>query len=251
MPDIIVHDAFGAEVLERTGLKVKKEIYAFGLLGPDPFLFYHFYLPPFRHNTNRYSSVMHREHTGDFLMELLKRAKGNDEMFSYLAGFLCHYALDANTHPYIIRKARHDPLMHMAIEHKLDKLNGGRIRVPAFLPESMKDGFSGAVREVYGWDDAWEKLKAGHRDMKPFFRIVEDRSGRLDAFARMTHTRLSLVSYRSRAIEDMDLRRFSLLYRRALDDAVRYIEAARAYLDGGIKEETVREIIGSRSYIDG
>lgn len=251
MPDIVVHTSFGEEVSAKLNLDVDRDIFRFGLLGPDPFLFYHFYIPPFRNRVNRYSSVMHRTHTGDYLTELAVRAKTSHQVFSYLAGFLCHYALDSNTHPYINRKARNDPAMHMAIEHKLDNLNGGEICVPPFLPESMKASVGGAIRKIYGWDDAWEKYRQGSRDMKPFFRIVEDKSGRLDAFARRTHTKLALVSYRSREIEDMDLRGFDLLYRRALDDAVRYIEAAQAFVGGRIDETQFREIIGNRSYIDG
>ena len=251
MPDIVVHASFGAEVLERTGLDVDRNIYNFGLLGPDPYLFYRFYLPPFRHHANRYSSVMHRERTGEYLTALARRAKGNHEVFSYLAGFLCHYALDANTHPYIIRKARNSAAMHMAIEHKLDNMNGGSIKVPPFLPESMKDAVGGAIKEVYGWDDAWEKLRQGHRDMTPFFYLVEDKSGKLDFIARKTHSKLALVSYRSKAIDNMDLRGFDRLYRRALDDAVRYIEASKAFIDGETDEAQLRAVIGSRSYIDG
>lgn len=251
MPDIVIHTAFGAEILERTGLDVDRNIYNLGLLGPDPYLFYRFYVPPFRHRVNRYSSVMHRERTGDYLTELAKRTKDNREVFSYLAGFLCHYALDSNTHPYINRKARNDAVMHMAIEHKLDNMNGGKIKVPPFLPESMKDAVGGAIKKIYGWDDAWEKFRQGHRDMTPFFRLVEDKNGRLDSVARKTHTKLALVSYRSKAIDNMDLRGFDRLYRRALNDAVRYIEAAQAFVSGETEETQLRAVIGCRSYIDG
>lgn len=251
MPDIVMHTAFGAEVSELTGLTVDRDIYNFGLLGPDPYLFYRFYLPPFRNRVNRCASVMHRERTGDFLMELMRRAKENRMVFSYAAGFLCHYALDSNTHPYINRKAKNSAAMHMAIEHKLDKLNGGAIRIPPFLPESLKDDVGGAITAIYGWDDAWEKLRQGHRDMTPFYRLVEDKSGRLDRIASKTHTKLALISYRSTAIDDMDLRGFDPLYRRALDDAVRYIQAAQAFVGGGMDETELRAVIGSRSYIEG
>lgn len=251
MPDIVVHTAFGAEVLARTGLGADRDIYDFGLLGPDPYLFYRFYVPPFRNRVNRYASVIHRERTGDFLIELARRSRGSREVFSYLAGFLCHYALDSNTHPYINRKSKGSAVMHMAIEHKLDNMNGGDVRIPPFLPESMKDAVGGAITAVYGWPDAWEKLRQGHRDMAPFYRLVTDRKGRLDRFASKTHTKLELVSYRSKALDSMDLRGFCPLYRRALDDAVRYIEAARAYADGMIDEAALRAVIGSRSYIEG
>ena len=251
MPDIIVHTRFGAQVLERTGAEVDRDVFDFGLLGPDPYLFYRFYRPPFRHRVNRYASVMHNQRTGDFLAELARRARGSRAVYSYLLGFLCHYALDSCTHPYINRKAKNSAVMHMAVEHRLDNLCGGAIRIPPFLPDTMRGEIGGAIRAVYGWPDAWEKLRQGHRDMAPFYRLVGDRSGRLDAFARRTHTGLALVSYRSAALDDMDLRGFEPLYRRALDDAVRFITAARQYVGGALDEAGFREVIGSRSYIKG
>ena len=251
MPDIVVHTNFGAKVARRLELDVDHDIYRFGLLGPDPYLFYHFYMKPFSNRVNRYSSVMHREHTGDFLTELAKRAKDDEAVFAYLAGFLCHYALDSDTHPYINRKAKGSYAMHMAIEHKLDRLNGGKITIPPFLPESMKESVGGTITKVYGWEDAWEKLKAGHRDMAPFYKIVEDKKGRLNFIASRTHTKLALISYRSKALDNMDLRGFAPLYQRAQNDAVKYIEAAQQFVSGAIDEEAFREVIGNRSYIEG
>ena len=131
MPDIVVHTKFGAEVFGRTEPDIDRDIYNFGLLGPDPYLFYRWYVPPFRHRVNRYSAVMHRERTGGFLTELARRAVGDRAVVSYLCGFLCHYALDAATHPYINEKAGYSAVMHMAIEHRLDKMSGeiGRAHV--------------------------------------------------------------------------------------------------------------------------
>lgn len=251
MPDIVVHTSFGAEILERVDADVVRDIYNLGLLGPDPFLFYHFYVPPFRNRVNKYSSVMHRMHTGDFLIALARRACTSREVFSFLAGFLCHYALDSNTHPYIIRKSRGSYAMHMAIEHKLDNMNGGEIRIPPFLPESMKEDVGGAITEIYGWNDAWKKYKKGHRDMTPFYKIVEDKNGTLDRFASKTKSKLALVSYLSKEVDDVDLRGFYRLYDRATDCAVRYIEAAIDYVRGAIDEDELRAVIGNRSYIEG
>ncbi|MBQ3330939.1 MAG: zinc dependent phospholipase C family protein [Ruminococcus sp.] len=251
MPDIVVHTNFGSKIARKLELEIDRDIYNFGLLGPDPYLFYHFYMKPFGNRVNKYSSVMHREHTGEFLTELAKRAKDDEDVFAYLAGFLCHYALDSDTHPYINRKAKNSAAMHMAIEHKLDKLNGGKISIPPFLPERMKEPVGGAITGVYGWKDAWDKLRAGHRDMAPFYKIVEDKKGRLNFFASLTHTKLELISYRSKALDNMDLRGFAPLYQRAQNDAVKYIEAAQAFVKGEIDEEAFREVIGDRSYIDG
>ncbi len=251
MPDIIVHTGFGQQVLERLPLDVDRDIYDFGLLGPDPFLFCRFFVPPFRHRANRYSSVMHTERTGEFLTELARRSRADRRVFSYFAGFLCHYALDSDTHPYINRKAKGSKTMHMAIEHKLDRMFGGGIRIPPFLPESLREQVGGAITKIYGWRDAWERLREGHRHMKPFYRLVGDESGRLDRIARRTHSKAALVSYRSTAIDDMDLGGFAPLYRRALDDAVRFICAALSYIDGALDEGALRDILGSRSFITG
>lgn len=251
MPDIVVHTKFGAQALERVQTYVDRAVYDFGLLGPDPYLFYRWYLPPFHNRVNRYSSAMHREHTGDFLAELARRAKDDSQVFSYLCGFLCHYALDSTTHPYINRMAGFSASMHMAVEHKLDVMSGGNIRIPPFLPDTLKESVGGAIAKIYGWDDAWEKLREGRRDMAPFFRIVSDQKGMLDRFAEKTRTKLRLISYRSKAIDDMDLSGFQPLYQQALDDAVRFIETAKEFVSGNIAEAAFREVIGSRSYIDG
>ena len=250
MPDIAVHRHMGWQVLEKTGLAVSEDVFAFGLLGPDPFLFYRFFVPPFRHAVNKYSSVMHRERTGEFLWELVRRCR-NEEMFSYLAGFLCHYALDANTHPYINERAQGDPVRHMAIEHRLDKLDGGEIRIPPFLPPEMKSYVAGTIEDVYGWKNVWEALKEGHRHMKPFYRIVEDRKGTLERLFGRTKGRLALISYNSHALDDLDLSGFAPLYAAAIEDAALYVTAARGFVQGALSEEDLRSIIGARSYIEG
>ena len=250
MPDIVVHTRFGAQVLDRVPLDIDRDVYNFGLLGPDPYLFYRFYVPPFRHKVNRYSSVMHRTRTGEFLLELARRSKAEREVFSYLCGFLCHYALDSSTHPYINEKAENQISMHIAIEHRLDLLSGGNVRIPPFLPETLREPVGGAIEKIYGFENAWEKLKEGRRDMKPFYRIVTDESGTLDRMAKKIPI-LNRMSYKSHVTDEMVLSGFVPLYNKALDDAVRFIDAARHFVSGETDEEAFAAAIGSRSYIDG
>ena len=250
MPDIVVHRHMGYEVWERLGMDLQGEVFSFGLLGPDPFLFYRFYIPPFRHRINRYASVMHRERTGDFLLELAKSCRDKDN-FSYLAGFLCHYALDSTAHPYIIDKAGGSSAMHLAVEHRLDVLDGGSIRIPPFLPGVMKAYVSGAIEKVYGWRDTWTALEQGHRDMSRFYRMVEDPNGTLDRVFGWNRSKAAMLSYKSRICEDMDLSGFRPLYDLAMEDAVRFIRAAKSFVDGNMAENAYREIIGNRSYIEG
>ncbi len=251
MPDIVVHAHMGAEVYEKLGLTVNSDIFAFGLLGPDPYLFYRFFIPPFIHRVNRYSSVMHREHTGDFLTELALRSRHDPEVFAYLAGFLCHYALDSSAHPYINRKAKNDIAVHIAIEHRLDRLDGGALRIPPFLPDRLKPAVGGAITKIYGWQDAWDRLKDGHRHMAPFYHMITHETDILNRILYHSHTGAALLTYQSTAVDDLDLRGFYPLYHRAVDRGVVYIKAAQDFVSGSIDEAALRRVIGSRSYIDG
>lgn len=251
MPDIVVHARMGAEVIDKLKIKIDRDAFAFGLLGPDPYLFYRFFLPPFIHRVNRYSSVMHRVHTGAYLTELALRSRGNPELFAYLSGFLCHYALDSSTHPYINRKAKNDPAVHLAIEHRLDKLDGGELKVPPFLPERMKGAVGGAITKIYGWKDAWEKLKEGHSYMEPFYHMITHEGDMLNRILYHSHTKAALLTYQSAAVDELDLRGFYPLYRRAIDRATAYIRSVSDFHNGCIDEAALRQIIGNRSYIDG
>ena len=251
MPDVIVHAHMGAEVYEKCGLTVDRDIFAFGLLGPDPYLFYRCFIPPFVHRVNRYSSVMHRTRTGVFLTELARRSRRDPDVFAYLAGFLCHYALDATTHPYINRKAKNDIAVHIAIEHRLDQMDGGALRLPPFLPKRMEQTVGSAITKVYGWDDAWDKLREGRRWMTPFYHMVTHENDVMNRILYHSHTRAELLTYRTSKVDHIDLRGFAPLYRRAIERGVVYVQAAKDYINGNVDETQFREIIGNRSYFDG
>ena len=122
MPDPTVHVSFGREVLASLPEEVREAVlpepYTFALFGPDVWFLY----KPLGHHESR-GRRMHTTKPGLFLMSLLRRARSSSapaEMFSYLAGFLCHYALDSATHPYIIHVTAEQyvfPRSHMSLEH--------------------------------------------------------------------------------------------------------------------------------------
>ena len=104
VPDIAVHASFGEEVLSSLPPEVRESIrpepYTFALFGPDLWFMHQ----PWRRRQGR-GRRMHTTRMGAFLLSLLRRARTapcREEMFSYLAGFLCHYALDSTAHPYVI-----------------------------------------------------------------------------------------------------------------------------------------------------
>jgi hypothetical protein len=127
MPAYLTHRAAGEEVYERlqkSSIPVEKAYYL-GCQGPD-LLFYKLYKP---WRSFRESVVlgirMHKEKTRELLahaLEFLKtyHGKDKDELKSYIAGFITHYTLDKNAHPFVYGKAGKDAEIHNATESMWD-----------------------------------------------------------------------------------------------------------------------------------
>ncbi len=96
-----------------------------GCQGPD-MLFFHNYQPWRRDKTMFALGVsMHNGHTRALLEHLIGFARGYkgadcDELVSYAAGFLTHYAIDKNAHPFVYGKTGEDDARHQAIEYMWD-----------------------------------------------------------------------------------------------------------------------------------
>lgn len=268
MPDIIVHNRMGRSVYKKlpAGIssEINREIFRIGLLGPDPYAHYRFFAFPFRHGINLRMVAMHRTRTCDFLVEMAKFSR-KPEMFSYLAGFICHYALDSTTHPYINEISHDEGYMHMAIEHKLDVIELDKLGMklsdravtrgfyPPFLPESMRQDYETVMKNIYGWNDSWEKFRTSYLHHKFFNYIAEDPHGLVDLVLHrapyiLRHGKIAVFSYRSRCCDDMSFDRFWELKKVAVDRAVEMIEAVDDFRNGRISEADLREIIGDKDY---
>lgn len=267
MPGIVKHREMGRTVYNELPQKIADEIiidiFDMALFASDPYSFYRFIAFPFKHGINRRSSVMHAEHCADFLVELAKQSRDR-EMFSYLAGYLCHYALDAGAHPYINLKENDVGGMHMAIENRLDVIELERIGkslsgrpitreyFPPFLPGSMRKDLNRITKKLYGWNDHWDKLSVSYRHMKLFTYLAEDPSGLVAMTAgrlkRPVNGKLAAMSYRGHMCDGMEFDEYDGLVEKAVSDAKEYIEAAYAYRNGKISGSKLRRIIGDRDY---
>lgn len=109
MPAILTHDFFGkdvyAELFETIGgSKDESDAFLLGNQGPDP-LFYSFANPRLQ-AFGRLGSIMHAEKPSELLCGM-KQATSllPEEDLSigraYIAGFLCHYLLDSEVHPFV------------------------------------------------------------------------------------------------------------------------------------------------------
>ncbi len=290
MPDIAVHHAFGQEVRAALPEEIRRELldapYGFALFGPDLWFLYQ----PWKRRQGR-GRRMHTTRTGAFLTALARRArdgKAPREMFSYLAGFLCHYALDSTAHPYIVWQTTETwptKHAHRDLEHALDVALlrregfwGERHPVtdhhfpPLVLPPAMADDLDAAYLEVYGWRRAWKALNSSCRRSRLLYRMLEKPVSALTVLATVIPTYgLRSIPYARSAFLDRDVENlshqpwheayareltstesFPELYEKARKEAVRMITDCFAFLrSDGFSEAQLRESLGNRSYLSG
>lgn len=290
MPDIVVHAAFGREVKQALPEEIREKLvsdpYTFALFGPDLWFLYQ----PWKRREGR-GRRMHTTKPGAFLMAIADRVKVSaapDALFSYLAGFLCHYALDSVTHPYIIHitEEKYDfPRCHMSFEHSLDMEELRRAGLAESrhaiteayfpkcrLPESIRTDIDFVFESVYGWKNCWSALNQSCRRHHMIYRVIENPKGMFSRLTRVTrHPRLKSFSYSESHFNHIDVENnekrewthshepsvssvatFSELRAEALQLAVRMISAAYRYLFlSEITREELAEIIGNRSYLSG
>ena len=290
MPDPVVHVSFGREVLASLPEEVRDFIqpapYAFALFGPDVWFLY----KPFGRTESR-GRRMHTTKPGLFLMSLLRRTGRSAcraEMFSYFAGFCCHYALDSTTHPYIIHVTAEEhvfPRSHMSLEHALDaavmKRDGcwgtkhpvtNHYFPRLSLPDSMREDLDAVYESVYGWTGCWKDMNRSCRRYRQCFRIMENPRGLAVLLARLTkNPMLNSLMYSESFFHGRDPENeahrtwhhpfdstlisdesFPDLREKARQLAVRIITAAyRFLLYGEGTDESLAALVGDRSYLSG
>ena len=290
MPDIVVHAAFGREVEQALPEEIREKLsgdpYTFALFGPDLWFLYR----PWKRREGR-GRRMHTTRPGAFLMALADRVKVSpapEALFSYLAGFLCHYALDSVTHPYIIHitEEKYDfPRCHMSFEHSLDMeelrragLAGKKHAITETyfprcrLPESIREDIDSVFESVYGWQHCWSALNHACGRHHLVYRMIENPESMFSRLTRVTRQpRLKSFSYSESHFNNIDVENnerrewthshepsissdatFTELRAEALELAVRMIVAAYRYLFlSEISREELAEIIGNRSYLSG
>ena len=290
MPDVVIHAEFGRGVRQALPDAVRSVLedapWTFALFGPDVWFMYQ----PWKRREGR-GRRMHTTRPGAFLMALADRAaslSAPDALFSYLAGFLCHYALDAAAHPYVVYKTEWEtklPRGHMSFEHSLDyrellrtsRWNGRHPVTSSFLPrcrlpESVRPDIDAVFREVYGWKNCWKGLNAAWKRFRLTYRVIENPNGWFTRLARLSgNARLKSLTYTLSHFNDADVENeshaqwhhshdesivstasFADLRKQALEKALEMIGAAYRYVyHEGITREELAGIIGSRSYLSG
>ena len=205
MPDPFMHNVLGEEVLSSLNKEIKARIncgiLSRALQGPDPWSTIGFYGGKYKKFANR-SNAMHKQKTGAFFKCITEYAKqkSDDKLFSFLVGYICHYCLDKNLHPYIVYKGgefngSEETFCfrsgHVRLERGLDcfyirqhyKIKPWHFSIPRKLfkinayPKELKHDIDEIFLKVYGWDNSFELINRSLRDESLFWSIMEDPVG--------------------------------------------------------------------------
>lgn len=117
MADFWTHYYCGKKLIENHSELIKnKRIFYLGCQGPDIF----FYKKYAVHTTPKnLGELIHKDHTKDVFYEALLHLKANysETLLSYIVGWILHYVLDKNIHPYIDSKT---DWSHKRLEANID-----------------------------------------------------------------------------------------------------------------------------------
>ena len=123
MPASYTHYRFGCQVFSMLPQALQDRIaphrglFDIGLHGPDVFFFTN---PPVSNPVNRLGRGMHRQTGQTVLRRFAALDDGSDASFSYVAGFLCHFALDSMCHGYVEQMTAQG-VSHPRLETQLDR----------------------------------------------------------------------------------------------------------------------------------
>lgn len=127
MPAIYAHNRFGAMVSGRLEGELKDTVrnhytqFRIGLQGPDIFFFYK---PYCSNRVAKYGIHLHGISAYPFFEHAVSivREKGRSSReYAYLMGFICHYILDSECHPYVSEMMEKTDVGHMEIEEEFEK----------------------------------------------------------------------------------------------------------------------------------
>lgn len=148
MPALYAHDRFGTLVTREARGDLKRIILKYnlqfrtGLQGPDPLFFYKAYSG---NRVRRYGTYLHEVSAMPFFRRAVTviRETGRDSMeYAYLLGYICHFVLDSECHPYVAETMKVTGVGHLQVESEFEKYllrfeNHDPIRYP--LSDMMAD----------------------------------------------------------------------------------------------------------------
>ena len=104
------------------------DLFRIGTMGPDPYFGDAMPKPLFAPCRVDLADKLHKLDMRVLFAAMLPLARGNDALCAYVLGFLCHFLLDTNAHPYI--EARFFGKAHTPAEIQIDLMMASRLTYP-------------------------------------------------------------------------------------------------------------------------
>lgn len=202
MADIYMHSRMAEVVVKDIDYDFDQKVLFHGAQGPDP-LYYNFFSD--EHTEYRkYADLMHNSKTDLLFKNMITYVKNNltTESYSFLVGFICHYALDVKIHPYVyhnvgvynkdIEETHQYRGLHLKFERSMDavlieddykfkahKLNLLKKHLPLRHPTfSVMQIMDYTLKETYQKDHGGVMYLVGTVEMRKIMkRFVRDVSG--------------------------------------------------------------------------
>ncbi|NLK93782.1 MAG: zinc dependent phospholipase C family protein [Clostridiales bacterium] len=128
MPAIYAHKYFGNKVEEKLKEPIKNlieeniNLFNIGLHGPDILFYYH---PLSSNDINKVGYSIHYENANVFFEKAKKtilHSKNKNASCSYILGYICHFVLDSQCHPYVNEFIKKTSISHTEIEVEFDRM---------------------------------------------------------------------------------------------------------------------------------
>lgn len=254
MPDVFTHILCGHDTIQdldkswRETILKKEKLFNLGCQGPDMF-FYNDFIPYKKIKRGpKVGRMMHREKTGDFLIESINYIREKittkddfDLLFTYISGLICHFGLDRKAHPYIYyysgKHEKNKPetrkyggyhkRFELIIDTILTKERRGleihrhpvyeEIDVGTSLPKSIVDYYVYSLNRTYGPKIIINFINDSYKDMKTVLKLAYDPSG----------IKKNLMKTIDRIIKD-DIEYNTLIYPRKIDKKYDYMNTKRS-----------------------
>ncbi|SHJ59499.1 zinc dependent phospholipase C family protein [Paramaledivibacter caminithermalis] len=282
MPDFWIHILGGEFVLNslkdldwKRMLEDNRKTFNLGCQGPDMF-FYNDFLPCIRNKRGpKIGTIMHEKHTKTLFLESIDYLKKNQHrtdfmtLATYFSGFIVHYAIDKNEHPFINARTKNF-YEHKLLEMKLDtyfikkywdkKVHlispSSKINIGKKLPSSIIEYYKNIVSRVFNINLEASTINDSYRDYKKVFNIFYSPKNYKRFWLNMLNTfipmDISIFIYPTdvdnKILTNDEFLEFKSILMKGASEGVKLIELAAAYLKDEIKKAAVESAFHDISF---
>ncbi|MFU8786181.1 MAG: zinc dependent phospholipase C family protein [Candidatus Izemoplasmataceae bacterium] len=201
MPDIYMHNRFAKDLLKNLKTPLNNDLVRIGSQGPDPY--YYLVFSNQKNHARHIGDRLHDTNVQTLLVTMTNYVKKHysKDLYSYYVGFLMHFALDANVHPYVYHHVgiydENNPSnqdnkgLHLRFERSIDTMliQEDTKRCAYYykitealplkkLPKIISDFYEYSVSEALNIYDAGELFLRSYKKMRFVLkRFVYDRTG--------------------------------------------------------------------------